>query len=159
MTPAVCDTNILVYALDGADPAKQATARQLLQSLVEANALIMPTQVLQELHVVLQKRLGYTRAQARAVATHFLGCELVETTAALLLRAMAMAERDGLQTYDAIIVQAAIDAGAQVLYTEDMQHGRVVEGAPDGGLRDGAPDGDQREGQPQSGLRIVNPFA
>jgi len=40
----------------------------------------------------------------------------------------ALAERYRLSVYDAMIVAAALLAGAPVLWTEDMQDGLVVEG-------------------------------
>ncbi|MCE6949951.1 hypothetical protein LAZ29_03305 [Cereibacter sphaeroides] len=49
----------------------------------------------------------------------------------------AVAERYGLSVYDSMIVAAALIAGCNTLWTEDMQDGHVVEGR----------------------LRIVNPFA
>lgn len=52
-------------------------------------------------------------------------------------RALAVAERYQLHIYDAMIVAAALEAGCNTLYTEDMHGGLLVEGR----------------------LRIVNPFA
>ena len=42
--------------------------------------------------------------------------------------ALRLAARDGFAFYDALIVAAALGAGCGVLLTEDMQHGRTVEG-------------------------------
>ena len=49
--------------------------------------------------------------------------------------AVALARDHGLSFYDALIVAAALEAGCDILYTEDMQHGRKF-----------------------GGLTIVNPF-
>jgi predicted nucleic acid-binding protein len=49
--------------------------------------------------------------------------------------ARTFAEDDGISFYDALIVAAAVGAGCDTLYTEDMQHGRRI-----------------------GGLAIVNPF-
>ena len=49
---------------------------------------------------------------------------------------LALAERYGLSTYDAMIAASALHAGCNKLWSEDMQHGMVLEGR----------------------LRIVNPF-
>ena len=45
------------------------------------------------------------------------------------------AEEHGISFYDALIVASAIEAGCNILYSEDMQHGRRI-----------------------GGLAIVNPF-
>ncbi len=48
---------------------------------------------------------------------------------------MSCARDHGLSFYDALIVAAAVEAGCDTLFSEDMQHGRSI-----------------------SGLAIVNPF-
>lgn len=42
--------------------------------------------------------------------------------------AVNLATRDGIAFYDALIVASALGAGCDVLLTEDMQDGRVIEG-------------------------------
>ena len=42
-------------------------------------------------------------------------------------RGMALAQRHALSLYDAMIVAAALEAGAGTLYSENMQHGLRVE--------------------------------
>jgi len=42
--------------------------------------------------------------------------------------ARALAEDHRLSFYDALIVASAIEAGCNVLYSEDMQHGRAIGG-------------------------------
>jgi predicted nucleic acid-binding protein len=42
--------------------------------------------------------------------------------------ALEIAQRDRLGFYDALIVAAALQAGCSTLLTEDMQHGRVIDG-------------------------------
>jgi len=54
---------------------------------------------------------------------------------ALHIDARTLAEAHQLSFYDALIVASAIDAGCDLLYSEDMQHGRAY-----------------------GELRIVNPF-
>jgi len=39
---------------------------------------------------------------------------------------LALARDHGLSIYDALIVVSAIEAGCDILYTEDMQHGRTI---------------------------------
>jgi predicted nucleic acid-binding protein len=48
----------------------------------------------------------------------------VETNA----EAMKLARDQGLALYDALIVAAAMGAGCDTLWSEDMQHGRVIGG-------------------------------
>lgn len=48
------DTNILVYAIDEADPAKNATARTLL---AETSDVVVSAQVLNEFYVTITRKL------------------------------------------------------------------------------------------------------
>lgn len=41
---------------------------------------------------------------------------------------LSLVERDGFSLYDGMIVAAASLSNCNVLYSEDMQHGRVIEG-------------------------------
>jgi predicted nucleic acid-binding protein len=50
---------------------------------------------------------------------------------------LRLAERYGFSIYDAMIVASALDAGCDTLWSEDMQHGMVLD----------------------EGLRIASPFA
>ena len=43
-------------------------------------------------------------------------------------KAVILARDDQLSFYDALIVAAALEAGCDTLLTEDMQHGRVIQG-------------------------------
>jgi len=43
-------------------------------------------------------------------------------------RGLELAARLGISVYDAMIVASALMAGCTTLYSEDLQHGRVVEG-------------------------------
>ena len=45
-----------------------------------------------------------------------------------VLRASEIQERNRLSFWDALIVAAASNAGAVMLYTEDLNHGQVMEG-------------------------------
>ena len=47
----------------------------------------------------------------------------VPTDALVLAEAFELAEKHGLQTYDAIILAASAQGGCDILYSEDMQHG------------------------------------
>lgn len=41
---------------------------------------------------------------------------------------MAFGERYGFSVYDAMIVSAALTSGCERFYTEDLQHGQLIEG-------------------------------
>jgi len=51
------DTNVLVYAYDRSEPAKQATAISLLEQLTSAQSGVLSAQVLGEFFVTVTRKL------------------------------------------------------------------------------------------------------
>jgi predicted nucleic acid-binding protein len=54
-------------------------------------------------------------------------CRVEPLTLTVHERAVDLARRHGFPIYDATIVASALGAGCRVLYSEDFQHGRVLE--------------------------------
>ncbi len=129
------DTNVLVYLFDGDSPGKQARARELLDR--EAENIVLSTQVLGEFYVVVTRKLARPLGTdvAREAVDDLCAFQVRPLHAALVRAAARRSESSKLSYWDALIVETAIDAGAAVLLTEDLQHGQTF-----------------------SGLRIANPF-
>lgn len=131
MPASFFDTNVLLY-LASADTAKADKA----EAAVTAGGAIS-VQVLNELANVARRKMRMSWADAhaflsmlRALLTVYpLTVETHET-------GLALAERYGFSTYDAMIAASALQAGCDTLWSEDMQDGMVID----------------------EGLRIVNPF-
>jgi predicted nucleic acid-binding protein len=118
---AFFDTNILVYAQQSG--AKADRARALL-----ADGGKLSVQVLNEFTAVSLRKLGKSwREIADAIddALVLVGPPLA-LTLELHVAARALAETYRLSFYDALIIAAAIDAGCDTLYSEDMQHGQAI---------------------------------
>ncbi len=49
---------------------------------------------------------------------------LVPSSPGMFIRALDLARRDQLSWYDSLIVAAAIQGECEILYSEDLQHGR-----------------------------------
>ena len=117
------DTNVLVYTQDTLDPAKQAVARKLVEQAIGAGEFTISTQVMQEFYAVAARRRLLSPTQASALVQAWAVNEVVSSTPGLLLRAFALQQSSRMSVWDALIVQAALDAGCTTLYTEDLQHG------------------------------------
>ena len=114
------DTNILIYAFAADDP-RNARAEALL-----ADGGVIGVQVLNEFTNVARRKLRWQWAQieaALAVIDELLGTAR-PLTAAIHARAVVLARDHDLSFYDALIVAAALDAGCDVLCSEDLQHGQ-----------------------------------
>ena len=128
------DTNIFAYAegvrrTDG-DNIKIEQARAFLKSLIETDVdLVATAQVLAELRHVLCRKMPMSGAEANGCLARWQGLEtVVATDTKVLAEAFTLAAKHCLQTYDAIILSAAAQAGWDTIYSEDMQHGFVWRG-------------------------------
>jgi predicted nucleic acid-binding protein len=122
------DTNVLAYAYDETDPEKHGRARSLLNRLWVDRAAVVSTQVLSELYSVMTRKLGYLPAEAREIVLQYTAWRVVAVDVPLLAAAMERNERDVIAWWDALVVEAALRAGAIRLATEDLQHGRIFDG-------------------------------
>lgn len=118
------DTNVLVYAFDDAEPARQRIARQLIRRLGDDKQGLLSTQVLLELFNTLVRKFKVSARTASLMVAAFCEWPVVDADAALVVRAMARTAQDELSIWDAMVVEAALRGGAAVLYSEDMQAGR-----------------------------------
>lgn len=117
------DTNVLVYVFDHAEPHKQALAQQLVTEHMSARDMVLSTQVLQELYVTLTRKKRLGDADALEVVTTFAQERIVPASADTVLRGLALSQRHQLSAWDALILQAALDAGCTTLFSEDFQTG------------------------------------
>src|SRR5574340_1334210 len=124
------DTNILVYARDRGEPAKQAVARRWMAYLWEQRTGRLSVQVLQEYYVAVTAKLkpGLPVALARDDVRNLALWNPVTTDVRLLETAWSLADRYGFSWWDAQIVAAARRNGCDILLTEDMQNGQDIEG-------------------------------
>jgi predicted nucleic acid-binding protein len=120
---AFFDTNILVYTATS-DARKQRAVDCL------SRGGVVSVQVLNEFVHVARRKLHHALGLFRASLDDVLPVTLNTHTGAV-----SLAREHGMSFYDALIVAAAIEAGCDTLFSEDMQHGRSI-----------------------GGLAIVNPF-
>jgi predicted nucleic acid-binding protein len=118
------DSNVIVYAHDRAEEAKRARAIALMESHVLSNTLVVSTQVLLECYNALRRKAFLNNDAAYEIVEALADEQVVDTNADLVLRAIQLAQRHQLSHWDGLIVQAALDAGCTVLYTEDLQAGQ-----------------------------------
>ena len=124
------DTNVLVYLFDADAPAKQAMARELLRAGAEEGGLVLSTQVLSEFYVTVTRKLAkpLEPEAARQAVEDLCAFPVRRISAELVLAAIRRSERSRLSYWDSLIVETALDAGAVVLITEDLQGGQSFDG-------------------------------
>jgi len=125
------DTNVLLYLLsEDSRKADRAEAIMLKGGMINV-------QVLNEFSSVASRKLKMSYAEIRdALQIVRAICQTQAVTIDIHELGLDIAERYGYALYDSMIVSAALQSGCTVLYSEDMQHGQIIEGQ----------------------LRITNPF-
>lgn len=116
------DSNVVLYLLS-ADTDKADRAESLLKARP-----VISVQVLNEVTHVCRRKLQMSWKDI----AEFLGlvralCKVVPLTEAVHDQARLIAEHNKLSFYDACIVAAAVAAGCHTLYSEDMNHGQLLE--------------------------------
>ncbi len=123
MADSFFDTNTLLY-IAGSDPAKAARTEEL----VDGGGTIS-VQVLNEMANVARRKMQLDWNETHTLLETFRDLLTVKPiTVQVHDLGLAMAERYRLSLYDAMIVASALDADCTTLWSEDMQHGLVVEG-------------------------------
>ncbi len=116
------DTNVLLYLLS-ADPARARRAEELI-----AAGGWISVQVLNEFASVASRKLHMPIAEIRECLAPIRAiCSVAPVAVGTHERGLELAERYGLSIYDALIAAAALLAGCDTLYSEDLQHGQRIQ--------------------------------
>ncbi len=131
------DTNILIYALDPADPVKRRLSADLLKATIRTRTLTLSAQSLNECYRVLTQRkqlmsVDAARDYVRILAPWAFAPLDAKTTE----RAFAVQDAIGASWWDSLMLASALLAECRLFVSEDMQDGQDV-----------------------SGMRIANPFS
>ena len=125
------DTNVFVYSFDHSQPRKQKRAESLIVEAIESEQCAISTQVIQEfLNVALGKFAAVCPlVKPPGSSTGSCGRSARSTLPPVSISgAVSIMEETGWAFYDSLIVSAAAAARCPVLFTEDLQTGRVVRG-------------------------------
>jgi predicted nucleic acid-binding protein len=131
MPDSFFDSNVLLYVASG-DQAKAERAEALV-----GDGGTISVQVLNEIANVARRKMQLSWTETHALLDTMRGLLRVRSMTIEVHEAgLALAERYRLSIHDAMIVAAAMDAGCDTLWSQNMQHGLLLDGR----------------------LRVVNPF-
>ncbi|GBU24395.1 hypothetical protein R83H12_01025 [Fibrobacteria bacterium R8-3-H12] len=130
------DTNIFIYAYTKDEEYKYEISSNLLRENVSRENIIISVQVINEFYSIMTKYEyshkqieNYLKEITQQVKINSLNLRTIE-------RCLSIREKYRYSWWDSLILTSALESNCSILYSEDLQHGQVIENS----------------------LEIVNPF-
>lgn len=125
---AFFDTNVLAYEFERKDLRKRDIARELLREWRLSGRMILSVQVLQELYVVLTRKMGIYEEDAEKIIKSYARLPIISADSGLVLQGIGISRRYRISFWDALLVAAALRGDCRIIFTEDLSHGMKIEG-------------------------------
>jgi predicted nucleic acid-binding protein len=122
------NTNILIYADDKAAPAKQRRALDLVAEHRLAGTGVVSLQVLQEYFVTVTRKLHVDPRIARRKVELLAEFDVAAPDVGDILAAIDLHRLHGFSFWDALVLRSAKQSGCRILFSEDMQRAREIDG-------------------------------
>ena len=122
------DTNVIIYGDDKSEPAKRQRALALLAEHRRAGTGVVSLQVLQEYFVTVTRKMHVEPTVARRKVELLAEFEVAIPQLSDVLAAIDLHRLHGLSFWDALILRMAQEAGCKILFSENFQDARQVEG-------------------------------
>lgn len=125
------DTSILVYAHDTSAGGKRERARALLEQLWATREGCLSVQIMQEFFVTVTRKIPRPLdvALAKEIIADLSRWYVHVPAADDVLGAIGLHQRTGISFWDAMMVRSAVEIGCGVIYSEDLNHGQLYDGA------------------------------
>jgi predicted nucleic acid-binding protein len=126
------DTNILVYANDRTEKAKQTAAITLVIDGIRSGNAIISAQVLSEFWVTVTQKIQVPldRESAEKQIKSFKAMRIISIEYHTIRAAIHIQKQYQLSYWDALIISAANMAGCEYIYSEDLnseqRYGNVI---------------------------------
>ena len=129
------DTNILLYSCDAREVRKKRIALTIIEHAGSERCGFISTQVLQEFFSVSTRKLKLEPLDAKAILQLYSEWETAVITPEDIQKAVDGNILWQVSFWDALILVAAAKLKCNCIYTEDLNHGQII-----------------------NGVKIVNPF-
>jgi predicted nucleic acid-binding protein len=123
MSKIALDTNIIIYNHGMIGEAKQIIADKLFDTIP-----VISTQVISEYLNVMKRISKIEKSELLAICAEWLkDCQIHAVGLSTIKLSHQLVKKYNFQLFDSIIVASALEADCEILYSEDMQNGQVVE--------------------------------
>jgi predicted nucleic acid-binding protein len=123
------DSNLWIYLFIKSTNPDDIRKKEVLQNMLRLRPnLISSVQVLNEVSNALMRKYRFSEDEMRLFVEKILVLtENQPLFASLTLKALELKARYQLGWYDSIIITSALESGCSILYSEDLNHGLVIE--------------------------------
>jgi predicted nucleic acid-binding protein len=120
------DTNILIYAYSETEKEK----KEKVLSLLEDEIICLSTQVINEFIWVMYGKFNVDIKSLKLITDNLFEMYQVSLIKdSTIAKAIDTVLQHKLSYWDSLIVASAIESNCDILYTEDLQHGQVINGS------------------------------
>jgi len=130
------DTNIFAYAHLDNDLEKYEKANFLFENTLSGKKIIISVQVVNEFYSVMSKYKFSHNQIVGFIKDISVFANIKNLSFNTVKRAFYIKEKYLYSWWDSLVLASALENGCEIVYSEDMQHGQIIE----------------------NGLKIVNPF-
>jgi len=122
---AFLDSNILIYLYTEDDDSK----RSIAQLKLNENICITSIQALNETSNVLGRKFSLNHTEVKALLDNIetVCDEVLLTNRKTIDNALVLTDRYGFSFFDSLMLSSALEGGCNVIYSEDMSDGQVIE--------------------------------
>jgi len=124
------DTNIFIYSFDQQETVKRDIAKEMIKKALIDGKGFISSQVIQEFFNVATKKFESPLSVLEAkdfMENVFKLLNVVQPNFDFISKGLDVSVTRGYLFYDSLIIAAALGSGCKVLYSEDMQHGQMIQ--------------------------------
>ncbi len=119
------DSNVWLYAFS--TDSKEETKRIIAKRLIQENSIVISTQVINEVSSNLLKKHKLDEGTLlNLIASFYSKYQVISFNLNILESASNLRNKYHLSFWDSLIIACALAANANILYSEDMQDGLIV---------------------------------
>lgn len=124
------DSNILIYSFDKSDKVKQKISLDLTNQLVFNDNIYISTQVIQEFYINATQKIKEKIPSVEA--KEFIKClktsNVYINDTDTIIQSIDIQKKYRLSFWDSLIISSALSIECNILYSEDLQDGLVIDG-------------------------------
>ena len=123
------DSNILIYSIDESEAEKRSMTKNLIEDAAKNKTAWISTQSLQEFYNVVTRKLKVSKEDAKLmVKTLSETFPVLQVTPKIILLGIDVSVKTGFSFWDSLVLASAVECSCDVLYSEDLNSGQVVNG-------------------------------